>query len=82
MTWPERILSYVTLAVLVVAVLVIAFCLDTAPSVRARLWSVGARWESAADDAATTLTAHGRTVTATSTRDTALRLLLDTIGDL
>lgn len=82
MTWQERVLDYAALVVLVLVALVVAFCLDEAAGLRARLWSVRTHWTDAAEDVATTCTVHGRTVTVTSTRETAARLLRDTIGEL
>lgn len=82
MASPGRLLEYVTLTGLVAGALAVAFCLNDTPGVRARLCSVGGRWVSATEDTATTATVAGQTVTVTSTRDAAVRLLRDTIGEL
>jgi hypothetical protein len=82
MTWQARFLDYATLAVLVAAALIVAFCLDDAPSIRVRLWALGSRWTSAADETASTKTLEGRTVTVTSTRAAAVQMLRDSIGEM
>lgn len=82
MNWPERLLEYATLAVLVAIALTVAFCAQDNTSLRARMWSTRCRWVWAAKDCTSTAVIRGRTVTATSTRQTAMRLLRDVIGDL
>ncbi|WP_433520039.1 hypothetical protein ACQP2T_63605 (plasmid) [Nonomuraea sp. CA-143628] len=82
MTWPERLLEYATLAALVVVALVVTFCAEDAASFRTRLWSTHCRWTWAAWDTTKTSTVLSKRVTVTSTRETALRLLRDVIGDL
>lgn len=82
MTWLERVLEYVTLAVLVAAALTIAFCAADSASLRTRLWTTRCRWTWATWDTTRTASVLSKTVTVTSTRATALRLLRDVIGDL
>lgn len=82
MSWSVRVLEYVTLAVLVVAALTITFCAEDSASLRTRLWSTRCRWTWAAWDTTTTSTVLAKRVTVTSTRDAALKLLRDVIGDL
>lgn len=82
MTWPERLLEYVTLVALVAVALIVAFCADDAASFRTRLWSTRCRWTWAAWDTTETAVVLGRTVAMTSTRQTALRLLREVIGEL
>lgn len=82
MTWPERVLEYVTLVVLVAVALTITFCADDSASLRTRLWSTRCRWTWAAWDTTSTSIVLGKTVAVTSTRQTALRLLREVIGDL
>lgn len=82
MTWPERVLEYATLAVLVAVALTITFCADDSVSLRTRLWSTRCRWTWAAWDTTKTSIVLGKSVAVTSTRQTALRLLREVIGDL
>lgn len=82
MKWPQRLLDYATLALLVAVALLVALCLDSAPSLRTRLWSVGDQWANAVEDTATTVTVAGGSMTATSTRDAAMQLLRTTIGGM
>lgn len=82
MSWPERLLEYATLAVLVVVAVTVTFCAEDAASFRTRLWSTRCRWTWAAAGTTKTSAVLGKTVTVTSTRATALRLLRDVIGDL
>ena len=82
MTLPQRLLDYVTLALLVAVALLVAFVMDDGPSLRARLLSVGDRWTFAAEDVTSTSYGAGGAVTVTSTWETALRLIRDTIGDV
>lgn len=82
MTWPERVLEYVTLVVLVAVALTITFCADDSASLRTRLWSTRCRWTWAAWDTTSTSIMLGKSVSVTSTRQTALRLLREVIGDL
>ncbi|MFC4006679.1 hypothetical protein ACFOY2_05570 [Nonomuraea purpurea] len=82
MTWHERLLEYVALAVLVLAAVAIAFCADPVASLRTRLWTTRCRWIWAARDTTSTFTMLSHTVALTETRRTAIRLLRDVIGDL
>lgn len=82
MTCIERAREYILLALLVAMAVTVAFVADEGTDVRTRWWSVRSRWIWAARDASTTATVSGATVTMTSTRQVAMRLLLETIGDL
>lgn len=82
MSVAERLLEYTTLAFLVFLAVAVAFCAMDNSGMRARLWRVRCAWTWAAKDTTRTSVHLGRTVTAISTRQTALRLLRDVIGDL
>jgi hypothetical protein len=82
MTWPERCLEYTTLAMLVALAFTVAFCVQENSSIRTRLWMTRCQWTWAAKDTTSTSAVLGRTVTTFSTRQTAVRMLRDVIGDL
>ena len=82
MTWPERLLEYATLAALVAVALIVTFCAEDAASFRTRFWSTHCQWTWAAQDTTSTSKVLGNTVSVTSTRQAALRLLREVIGDL
>lgn len=81
--WWFRAIEYTAVVALVAVALVVAFAVDESSTLRGRLWSVRRSWWWAANDARTVETLRGGdTVTLTSTKATALRLLHDVIGDL
>ncbi len=80
--WADRVVDYVTVALLVAWALLVAFLAEDACSLRLRVWLVRCRWSWAARDATATATVAGTTVKLTSTRETALLLLDDVMGDM
>ncbi|MEV7011384.1 hypothetical protein, partial [Streptosporangium sp. NPDC051022] len=73
--WWCRVVEYIAVAALVVTALVVVFAADESSTVRGRLWAVRRAWYWAASDSRTVRTVQGSTITCTSTKATALRLI-------
>ncbi|MEV8639083.1 hypothetical protein AB0395_46245 [Streptosporangium sp. NPDC051023] len=80
--WWYRAVEYAAVTALVLTALIVAFAANDSSTLKGRLWSVRRAWWWAATDARTTRTLRGATITCTSTKATALRLIQYTIGDL
>lgn len=82
MTRWERFLDHLVVALLVVGALAVAFAACPGGTLRARFRRTADEWTWTARDATQVRTTATATVRTVSSRETALRLLADVLGDL